>query len=403
MIGPLATPLRNTTPLPALEGSTHASAGNADPQPPPPQPERPRPAPELSIVVPTFNERENIPRLIDTLKAALADVVWELIVVDDNSPDGTSETAKRIAAADSRIRCIRRVGRRGLAGACLEGILASQAQFVAVMDGDLQHDEGLLLPMLALLRRDSANLVVATRYAGGGSAAALSSGRARGSRLANRLAHHVLKLELSDPMSGFFMLRRELVERIAPRLSTQGFKILLDIVVTAGDSLRITELPFTFRQRLYGQSKLDAGVALEYLGLLLAKATDDRVSLRFVLFCLVGTIGIGVHFITLIATYDLLRIEFVWAQTLAMMVAIASNFVINNALTYRDRRLSGFTFFGGLLRFYLVSMAGLVSNIGVSDWLFVSAQKWWVAGLAGAVVGVVWNYVVASQFVWRSS
>jgi dolichol-phosphate mannosyltransferase len=212
----------------------------------------------------------------------------------------------------------------------------------------------------------------------------------------------LLKLELSDPMSGFFMLRRELVERIAPRLSTQGFKILLDIAVTARDSLRIIELPFTFRQRLYGESKLDAGVALEYLGLLLAKATDDRVSLRFTLFCLVGAIGIGVHFVTLSVGYDLLGIEFVWAQTLAMMVAIASNFVINNALTYRDRRLHGLTFLNGLLRFYLVSMAGLVSNIGVSDWLFVNSQKWWMAGLAGAVIGVVWNYVVASQFVWRS-
>ncbi len=269
------------------------------------------------------------------------------------------------------------------------------------MDGDLQHDEALLLPMLQLLRRDTANMVVATRYADGGSAAALSSQRARGSRLATNLAHHLLKLELSDPMSGFFMLRRELVERIAPKLSTQGFKILLDIVVTAGDSLRIAELPFTFRQRLHGESKLDAGVALEYLGLLLAKATDDRVSLRFALFCLVGVLGIGVHFVTLSVGYDL-GIQFVWAQTLATMVAIASNFVINNALTYRDRRLRGLTFFSGLLRFYLVSMAGLVSNIGVSDWLFVNAQKWWVAGLAGAMIGVVWNYVVASQFVWRS-
>jgi dolichol-phosphate mannosyltransferase len=387
--------------MPVLDGSTPERVSEVDPRHPPPRLDRPRPAPELSIVVPTFNERENVPRLIDTLKAALPDIAWELIIVDDNSPDGTSETAKRIAAADSRIRCIRRVGRRGLAGACLEGILASQAQYVAVMDGDLQHDEGLLMPMLQLLRRDTANMVVATRYADGGSAAALSSQRAWRSRLATRLARHLLKLDLSDPMSGFFMFRREPVEKIAPRLSIQGFKILLDIVVTAGGSLRIAELPFTFRQRRYGESKLDAGVALEYLGLLLAKATDDRVSLRFTLFCLVGALGIGVHFLTLSVAYDLLGIQFVWAQTLATMVAIASNFVINNALTYRDRRLRGLTFFSGLLRFYLVSMAGLVSNIGVSNWLFVSAQKWWLAGLAGAVIGVVWNYVVASHFVWR--
>jgi dolichol-phosphate mannosyltransferase len=386
----------------ALDRSVQESVGEVEPQRLSVQPEPLRPAPELSIVVPTFNERENVPRLVDMLKVALAGISWELIVVDDNSPDRTSEVAKHIAAADSRIRCIRRVGRRGLAGACLEGILASSARYVAVMDGDLQHDESLLVPMLQLLRGDDANMVVATRYADGGSAEGLSSPRAWGSRLATRLARRLLKCELSDPMSGFFMLRRELVETIAPRLSTQGFKVLLDIVVTAGDSLRIAELPFTFRRRIYGESKLDAGVALEYLGLLLAKATDDAVSLRFMLFCLVGAIGIGVHFLTLTVSYHLLAMQFVWAQTLAMMVAIASNFVINNALTYRDRRLHGLTFLSGLLRFYLVSVAGLVSNIGVSDWLFISSEKWWAAGLAGAVIGVVWNYVVASQFVWRS-
>jgi dolichol-phosphate mannosyltransferase len=353
-------------------------------------------------VVPTFNERDNVPRLINLLKVALAQIAWELIIVDDNSPDGTAGQAKRIAATDSRIRCMRRIGRRGLAGACLEGILASQARFVAVMDGDLQHDESLLVPMLQLLRGNGPDLVVATRYGDGGSAAALSSERAWGSRLATSLAHRLLSLKLSDPMSGFFMVRRELVDEIAPRLSTQGFKILLDIAVTAGGRLRIAELPYTFRRRLYGESKLDAGVALDYLGLLLAKATDDFVSLRFVLFCLVGAIGIGVHFSALTIAFDLIGLAFVWAQTIATVVAIGSNFVINNVLTYRDRRLSGATFLTGLVRFYLISAAGLVSNIGVSDWLFVNAQKWWVAGLAGAVVSVVWNYVAASLFVWRT-
>ena len=385
----------------ARNESMREGAGNAT-RPAPPPSRRPQPAPELSIVVPTFNERENVPLLVDMLKSSLPDVVWELLIVDDNSPDGTSTLAKRIAADDARIRCIRRIGRRGLAGACLEGILASQAQYVAVMDGDLQHDERLLLPMLQLLRRDAANLVVGTRYAAGAPAAGLSMQRAFGSRLATQLAHHLFKLDLSDPMSGFFMLPRELIEKIAGKLSTQGFKILLDIAVTGRDELRIAELPYAFRQRLHGKSKLDAAVVLEYAGLLLAKATDDRVSMRFTLFCLVGAFGVGVHFVTLSVGYYLLGVGFVWAQTTAMIVAIVSNFVINNALTYRDRRLRGWKFAGGLLRFYLVSMVGLVSNIGVSNWLFVNDQKWWVAGLAGAVIGVVWNYVVASLFVWRS-
>src|SRR5580704_7528647 len=203
-----------------LDGSTRLVAGSVDSRP---APQLPRPAPELGVIIPTFNERDNVPRLVDMLKTALPEVAWELVIVDDNSPDGTSEVAKRIAATDARIRCIRRIGRRGLAGACLEGILASQATFVAVMDGDLQHDESLLVQMLRLMRADPAGLVVATRYGEGGSAAALSSERARGSRFATTLARRLLKLELSDPMSGFFMLRRELVEEIAPKLSTQGF------------------------------------------------------------------------------------------------------------------------------------------------------------------------------------
>src|SRR5262249_36080332 len=155
-------------------------------------------------------------------------------------------------------------GRRGLAGACLEGFLASQARYVAVIDGDLQHDETLLAPMLALLRRDEADVVVGSRYAAGGSAAGLSAQRSRGERAATNIAHRLFKLELSDPMSGFFMCRRDLVDAIAPKLSTQGFKILLDILITAGPKLRVSELPYTFRQRLYGESKLDAAVALEY-------------------------------------------------------------------------------------------------------------------------------------------
>jgi dolichol-phosphate mannosyltransferase len=361
-----------------------------------------QPAPTLSIVIPTYNERGNIPTVVDRLRANLAGITWELIVVDDDSPDGTASLVKDIGATDSRVRCIRRLGRRGLSGACLEGILASQADFVAVMDGDLQHDEALLRPMLDLLRRDAANLVVATRYAEGATADGFSSYRARASRIATRFALRAFDLRLSDPMSGFFMLRRAIVDRFAEQLSTQGFKILLDIAITAHADLRIAELPYAFRPRHHGESKLDAGAALEYLGLVLAKASNDLISLRFVLFCFVGATGIAVHFAVLATSLYTIGLDFIWAQIAATMVAIASNFAINNALTYRDRRLKGWAYLGGLLGFYVISLVGVVSNIGVSDWLFSNAQKWWIAGLTGAVIGVVWNYVVASLLVWRT-
>lgn len=357
--------------------------------------------PELSVIVPTFNERENVPVLVDLLRKALPDVAWEMIIVDDDSPDGTADVARAIGASDPRIRCLRRIGRRGLSGACLEGMLASNARYAAVIDADLQHDERLLLPMLEKLRADEADIVIGTRYAEGGVVDTFSTERKWISLLATRLANKVLGLNLSDPLSGFFMLRRDAVETFAHKLSTQGFKILLDIVSTAGKSLRVAELPYQFRSRNSGVSKLDTRIALDYAGLVLAKATSGLLSLRFIFFCMVGVVGIGVHFVVLSIGVALLGLSFQWAQTLAIIVAIANNFALNNAITYRDRRLTGVNYLTGLLLFYLISSIGALSNMSVGSWLFGNQQTWWVAGLGGAIMSVVWNYVISSMMVWR--
>lgn len=357
--------------------------------------------PELSVIVPTFNESENLPVLVERLRAALQGIAWEMIVVDDDSPDGTAAVARKIGESDIRIRCLRRVGRRGLSGACLEGMLASQARFAAVIDADLQHDEKLLKPMLEKMREGATDVVIGTRYAEGGSTGDFSSGRKWISVTATRVANVVLGRKLSDPLSGFFMLRRDVVEDIAPKLSTQGFKILLDIVSTGGPSLRIAELPYTFGSRLQGASKLDTRVALDYAGLLLAKATGNLLSLRFIFFCLVGLTGIVVHFVVLWLGVRLIGLSFEWAQTLAITVAIANNFALNNAITYRDQRLTGVNYVTGLLLFYVISSIGAISNLSVGTWLFGQDQTWWLAGLGGAAMSVVWNYAVSSMMVWR--
>jgi dolichol-phosphate mannosyltransferase len=361
-----------------------------------------RAAPDLTIVVPTLNERENVPKLVERIEAALSGIDWELMFVDDDSPDRTAAIAKAMGRSDARIRCIRRIGRRGLAGACLEGILASQARYVAVIDGDLQHDEALLAPMAAALRNGDADVVVGSRYKAGGSADALTQSRLRTSQWATAITRFVLGTELSDPMSGYFMMRREVVEELAPQLSSQGFKILLDIALCARGRLRVMELPYRFRPRLHGRSKLDSRVLLEFVGLLLAKATNDLLGIRFVLFALMGLIGLCAHFLVLAASFEWVGWSFAASQTSATLAAIAANFVLNNAVTYRDQRLTGGRFATGLLRFYVVSLIGAVSNIGVGNWLFASQGTWWVAGLGGAIMGVVWNYVVTSVFVWRS-
>ena len=359
-----------------------------------------RPAPELSIVVPTFNERANIPILVERLARLLASCDWEVVFVDDNSPDGTAAAARAIGETDSRVRCIRRIGRRGLAGACLEGMLSSQARYVAVMDADLQHDESLLVGMLDCLRSGRADLAVASRYLYGGSAAGLSKQRSRVSRWSNTLVRLLLGINLTDPMSGHFMIRRDVFEMLAPGLSSQGFKILLDILATGRGRLRTVELPSTFRERQHGESKLDSKIALDFAALVTAKLTKDAISARFILFCLVGLTGLAVHLI-LLSSFLAVALSFSAAQALATVGAIAWNFVLNNLFTYRDQRLTGWRFVTGLIWFQVICAIGAISNVGIATWIYDYDSVWWIAGLGGAAIGTVWNFVVSAAFVWR--
>ena len=266
--------------------------------------------PELSIVVPTFNERDNVTVLYRRLEATLTGISWEVVFVDDNSPDGTWEVVRGLARKDSRVRCIRRIGRRGLSGACIEGILASSGPYAAVIDADLQHDETQLPKMVELLRSGKAELVVGSRYIEGGSADSFNKQRAGASQLATEVARRVLKVEVADPMSGFFMICRDRFEQLAPELSTQGFKILLDVIATAQGKLRAIEIPYTFGSRQHGESKLDSMVALDFLGLVLAKLTHDVVSLRFLLFAMVGSVGLFVHLGTLFVALEGFELPF---------------------------------------------------------------------------------------------
>ena len=356
---------------------------------------------QLSVVVPTFNERDNVTTLFRRLETALAGLTWEVIFVDDNSPDLTWDVVRGLARQDSRVRCIRRIGRRGLSGACIEGILASSAPCAAVIDADLQHDETQLPKMLSLLDGGAADLVVGSRYIEGGSADGFNKQRAGASAIATEVAKRVLGVRIADPMSGFFMIRRDRFEELAPQLSTQGFKILLDLIATARGNLRVKEIPYSFGSRLHGESKLDSMVALDFLGLVLAKLTRDVVSLRFLLFATVGSIGLLVHFAALYALLEAFGLPFPQAQGYAALCAMSSNFVLNNFLTYRDQRLKRFAIVRGLLLFYLVCSVGLLANVGVAFSVYDKQPIWWLAGAAGALMGVVWNYAMSGLFVWR--
>jgi dolichol-phosphate mannosyltransferase len=359
------------------------------------------PTTELTVVVPTYSERDNVGELVQRLKTVLAGIAWEVVFVDDDSPDGTSSVVKSIAQNDPHVRCIRRVGRRGLSGACIEGILSSSSPIVAVMDADLQHDEALLPRMLEAVRQGF-DLVIGTRYSAGGSATeGFSAIRRWGSGLATRLAQVLTRTPVSDPMSGFFMIRRDVIENHAEALAGEGYKILMDILWTAGKELKVTELSYRFRERRKGESKLDALVTLDYLGLLVSRLSGGVLPVRFLMFGAVGASGIGVHLMVLTYAVSHLHLAFALSQLLAVVVAMTWNFVINNLLTYRDARLTGWRFLGGLLMFYGACSIGSIGNVGVASWIYSFHATAWVAGLAGAVIGSVFNYAVSSAVIWK--
>ena len=359
------------------------------------------PAPELCVVVPVLNERGNIVAVVERLRAVLAGIDWEVVFVDDNSRDGTREAVAAIGRVDSRVRLLHRYGRRGLASAFIEGAQCSLAPYVAAMDGDLQHDETLLPRMLEVLREGAADVVIGSRYVPGGDLGDWDKTRAGMSGLATRMGQALLRVEVADPMSGFFMLPRTVFQRALPNLSAIGFKILLDLLASLPERPRVRELPFRFRTRAAGESKLDAGVLLDFALLLADKTMGHLVPVRFLLFAAVGALGLLGHLLVLRAGL-VTGLRFEPAQAVATLFAIAGNFWLNNQFTFRDRRLRGARVWRGFCVFTAVCGLGAVAQLNISAFVIGAGQQtWWAAGLAGAAMSLVWNYAVGSTLTWQ--
>ena len=359
------------------------------------------PAAELSIIVPTFNECDNVLAVIAGVSEALSGIAWEIVFVDDNSPDDTASFVRQLARADARIRCLHRLGRRGLSSACVEGIMSTASPIFAVMDADGQHDEQALRRMFDVLTTTEADLAVGSRYVQGGGIGDWDADRAIMSRYATRIANAVTGTKLSDPMSGFFMMRRDAFLAAAPKLSSIGFKILLDITASSDRPLKIVDIPYQFRARQRGESKLDFMALWEFLQLLLDKTIGRYIPVRFISFGMIGSIGVIVHVVVLALLFKVFDIGFVAAQAGATFTAITSNFLLNNLLTYRDQRLSGTRLLFGWLSFNLICMVGAVANIGIASWIYSTNAMWLPDGIVGIVIGFVWNYSMSSMFTWN--
>ncbi|MGC9270657.1 glycosyltransferase [Acidiphilium sp.] len=357
--------------------------------------------PTLCVVVPCYNEAPNVAPMIAALDAALAGIAWEVVFVDDDSPDGTADAVRRIAHADPRVRCLRRIGRRGLSSAVIEGALSTSADFIAVIDGDLQHDETRLPLMLAAVQQ-GADIAVGSRHVSGGDAAGLASlWRERLSASGIRLARILARAPINDPMSGFFLIRRAKFEALAHRLNGQGFKILLDLLLASPQPLHIVEVPYRFRPRAAGESKLDILVLVQFAGLLIDNTLGGGLPLRFLAFALVGAFGMVVNLIvTLLARRA--GIDFGTAQAIGTIIAMVANFEMNNRLTYRTIRLRGARYWRGLVLFMLVCGLGAIANVGIARALYHANTAGIAASAAGSAIGVVWNYAVSATLVWRA-
>ena len=365
---------------------------------------------ELAIILPTFNERKNLRPMVERLDKALAGICWEAIYVDDNSPDGTAEEARAIALTDPRIRVIHRIGRRGLASAAIEGMLSTAAPHVAVMDADHQHDPALLPGMLAAVASGEYDIAVASRFAEGASTQDWGRpDRVKASGLANAIARKVTGVTLTDPMSGYFLLRGDTLRADAHRLSGVGFKILLDILATVDEPLRVKEFPMSFAARAEGESKLDRTVVFEFLVGLYDKWLGRIIPTRFALFGTIGAVGVVVHMAVLASVLAAFGTSFQGhmltafeiGQTIAAMVAMTFNFVLNNALTYADKRLTGLVpLLRGWAKFGLTCSVGLLANVGVAAVLVRFGFHEYPAAITGIIIGSVWNFALSSKFVW---
>ncbi len=358
---------------------------------------------ELAIVIPTFKERDNIDPLLNGLRQTLVGIEYEVIFVDDDSPDGTAAAIREISRTNARVRVLQRIGRRGLSSACLEGMLATAAPYIAVMDADLQHDERILPAMLRKLKQGKLDLVVATRNKEGGGMGEFADNRVRLSHLGRRLSRTVSHADLSDPMSGFFVVDRGFLDEVVHSASGTGFKILLDLVASARRPVRFAEVPYTFGKRTRGTSKLDILVGIEYLQLLLDKFIGGLIPPRFLIFSMVGALGMLLSIGLLYLMFSVLKMQFSMAQGITTFVAMTANFFVNNSFTYRDRRLRGRRVATGLLTFYAACLVGAVINIRMAEFTKDAGVSWYLAGAGGLAVGAVWNYGVTSITTWRQA
>lgn len=361
----------------------------------------------FSLILPTFNEAANLPELLPRVEQALAGIDHEVIIVDDDSPDRTWEVALALAKERDDLHVIRRIDRRGLSSAVIEGFLAAKGDVLAVMDADGQHDSGLLKRLYEAVRGGS-GIAVGSRYAKGGSVGQWDERRHFLSRVATRLGQAVCRVKVSDPMSGFFAIDARLFERVRPSLNPKGFKILLDLLVHIPKDTRVTEHAFTFGGRLHGESKMSRRVQVEFLEYLYDVTIGRFIPLTFLKYCVVGFLGVFVNVGAYWVYAELLRVDgitsfagFSVAVIASIETAIIFNFLLNNVWTFAHKRLRGAPALMGFAKYNAACALGALVNYALSAFLVWRAWPDLLAVTIGSFTAVLWNYVMSRMVTWK--
>ena len=356
----------------------------------------------LTIVIPTYNERDNVGHIISRIESsALSAVIDQVIFVDDDSPDGTWKVIRQLSTTLS-VLCLHRIGRSGLSSAVIEGMMLARTPYIAVMDADGQHDPKDLEVMAKSAKTRELDLMIGSRFLIQSSQESHIGLRHHASKWGNCFARLMLGRSISDPLTGLFVIRYDALMKVVRELRPIGFKILFDLLFLMRDSqYRIDEQQINFGRRYAGQSKLDVAVVIEFVDQLTHRLTRGAVPERFLSFAAVGSIGVLVHFVTL---YAFVEADFIFwlAQSLATLAAMVSNYILNNEITFRRMRREGREWFAGLLLFVAFCSVGAFANVGIASALFEIDYGWWLSGLAGVIVGTVFNFSLARSYVWKS-